>query len=128
MQTGPWMFLMRDHNHSHEQRLQRNSKRDPEHKYISRSVRSLSSAARKTAEGEIGTLVFLERLLTQVEVEVGPTNWRRIALGAVLLASEAWDGPAACNVDECPVLKDDTVEDVSERGRHFLEHLCQTLL
>ncbi|KAG5851688.1 hypothetical protein ANANG_G00054320 [Anguilla anguilla] len=75
------------------------SRVDPEHKLIYRFVRTLFSAAQLTAECAIVTLVYLERLLTHAELDICPSNWKRI------------------------ILKDITVEDMNEMERHFLELL-----
>ncbi|KAM9085592.1 cyclin-Y-like protein 1 isoform 1-T1 [Megaptera novaeangliae] len=96
---------------------------DPEHKFIYRFVHTLSSAAQLTADGAVVTLVYLERLLTYAEIDICPTNWKRIVLGAILLASKFWDDRAVWNVDDCQILKDVTVEDMNEMERHFLELL-----
>ncbi|MBN3325990.1 CCNY protein, partial [Atractosteus spatula] len=87
-------------------------KHDPEQKQIYRFVRTLFSAAQLTAECAIVTLVYLERLLTYAEIDICPANWKRIVLGAILLASKVWDDQAVWNVDYCQILKDITVEDM----------------
>ncbi|XP_059770882.1 cyclin-Y-like protein 1 isoform X3 [Balaenoptera ricei] len=96
---------------------------DPEHEFIYRFVHTVFSAALLTADCAIVTLIYLERLLIYAEIDICPTNWKRIVLGAILLASKLWDDDAVRNVDYSQILKDVTVEDMNEMERHFLELL-----
>lgn len=67
--------------------------------------------------------VYCFRLLKYAEVDIAPGSWKRITLGAILLASKVWDDQAVWNVDYCQILKDLTVEDMYETEFIF----CQAL-
>lgn len=59
-------------------------KHNPEHRQIYKFVRTLFNAAQLTAECAIITLVYLERLLTYADLDIQPSNWKRIVLGGFL--------------------------------------------
>ncbi|XP_065052043.1 cyclin-Y-like protein 1 [Rhopilema esculentum] len=99
------------------------SKIKPEYRHIYRFMKTLFNAAQLTAECAIITLVYLERLLTYAEIDIHPSNWKRILLGAILLSSKVWDDQAVWNVDYCQILRDIKVEAMNELERSFLEHL-----
>uniref|UniRef100_A0A2K5ND11 Cyclin N-terminal domain-containing protein n=1 Tax=Cercocebus atys TaxID=9531 RepID=A0A2K5ND11_CERAT len=63
------------------------------------------------------------QFLTYAEINICPTNWKRIVLGAILLASKVSDDQAVWTVDYCQILKNITVEDMNEMERHFSELL-----
>ncbi|XP_074603130.1 cyclin Y isoform X1 [Brevipalpus obovatus] len=86
-------------------------------------IRNLFHATQSSPECAIITLVYLERLLTYAEVDIGPSTWKRIVLGALLLASKVWDDQAIWNLDYCLIFKDLSVDDLNELERNFLQML-----
>lgn len=54
---------------------------NPDHKQIYKFIRTLFNAAQLTAECAIITLIYLERLITNAELDIAPSNWKRIILG-----------------------------------------------
>jgi len=95
----------------------------PEQKTIYRFMRILFTAAQLTAECAIVTLVYLERVLSYGELDLCPSNWKRLVLGAVMLASKVWDDQAVWNVDFCQILKDITVNEMNELEREYIQLL-----
>ena len=89
-----------------------------EHRQIYRFIRTLFHAAQLTAECAIITLVYIERLLNYAEIDLCPSNWRRIVLGAIMLASKVWDDQAVWNVDYCQILHDTNVDDMFASCSH----------
>jgi hypothetical protein len=84
----------------------------PEQRVIYKFMKNLFTAAQLTAECAIVTLIYLERVLTYAEIDMCPSNWKRLLLGAILLASKVWDDQAVWNVDYCQILRDINVENM----------------
>ncbi|XP_024431574.2 cyclin-Y-like protein 1 isoform X2 [Desmodus rotundus] len=97
--------------------------RDPDPDSIYRFISPFFSATQLRAEYAITTLVYLERLLIYAEIDICPTNWKRIVLGAIILASKYLHDLAIWNADFCNILRSITVEDMNEMERHFLDLL-----
>ena len=93
--------------------------REPDHRMIYRCVKNLFFAAHLSPECAIITLVYLERLLICAEIDIVPCTWKRIILGAILLASKVWDDQSIWNADFCLILKDITIEDMYVLLHHF---------
>lgn len=56
-----------------------------------------------------------------------PTNWRRITIAALLLASKVWEDLAVHNRDMLRVFSQLKLKDVMELEHAFLEHLKFTV-
>ncbi|EPQ14134.1 Cyclin-Y-like protein 1 [Myotis brandtii] len=64
--------------------------------------------------------VYLERLLIYADIDICPTNWKRIILGAILLSSKYLHDQAIRNADFCQIFEGITVKDISDLERQYL--------
>uniref|UniRef100_A0A286XM23 Cyclin N-terminal domain-containing protein n=1 Tax=Cavia porcellus TaxID=10141 RepID=A0A286XM23_CAVPO len=98
---------------------------DPEHECIYRFVAIIFNAAWLPTECAIMTSlyslqIYLERLLSYAKVDLCPANWKRIVLGAILVACKVWHDKAVWNTDFCQILKNLALKDINQLERHYL--------
>nr|XP_023419111.1 cyclin-Y-like protein 1 [Cavia porcellus] len=93
---------------------------DPEHECIYRFVAIIFNAIWIPTECAIMTLVYLERLMSYAKIDLCPTNWKRIVLGAILLAFKVWHDKAVWNIHFCQILKNLALQDINQLERHYL--------
>ncbi|XP_045713671.1 cyclin-Y-like protein 1 [Phyllostomus hastatus] len=117
------IFDERLHPFTQEMVPEEHFSRDPDPDFIYRFISPFFSATQLRAEYAITTLVYLERLLIYAEIDICPTNWKRIVLGAIILASKYLHDLAIWNADFCNILRSITVEDMNEMERNFLDLL-----
>ncbi|XP_055155071.1 cyclin-Y-like protein 1B isoform X2 [Symphalangus syndactylus] len=96
---------------------------DPKCNCIFRYLRTLFQVMKLTAPCAIVALVYIERLLTNANIDLCPTNWKKIVLGAVLLASKVWRNGGLWSVDDSQNPKDIAVENMGKMDKCFLELL-----
>ncbi|XP_064221636.1 cyclin-Y-like protein 2 isoform X3 [Aotus nancymaae] len=94
---------------------------NPGRKLIFTFLRSLFKVNRLTADLAIRSLVYIERLVNDADINICPTNWKRIVFGATLLAIRVGHDVAVCHEHYCRLFENMTVEDMNELERHFVE-------
>ncbi|XP_070277297.1 cyclin-Y-like protein 1 [Myotis yumanensis] len=72
-----------------------------------------------TAGYAIATLIYIERLLTYAEIDICPTNWKRIVFGAIVLAFKYWHDLDISNSIFCRICRGITAKDLSELEREY---------
>eukprot|EP00049_Salpingoeca_infusionum_P010845 m.186926 g.186926 ORF g.186926 m.186926 type:complete len:353 (-) comp14767_c1_seq2:248-1306(-) len=104
-----------------EGRIKSDFSRPPSAKSITSFISKLFRAAALTAECAIIALVYVNRLVAYTHLTLHASNWKRVVLGAILMASKVWDDQAVWNVDFCSILPKVTVESMNDLERIFLE-------
>ncbi|KAI9101244.1 hypothetical protein DFS34DRAFT_613754 [Phlyctochytrium arcticum] len=99
-------------------------RRTPSDDDVFKFLECLFHAAELTAECGIITLVYVERMLNNTKLTLHASNWTRIVLGGLVLASKVWDDHAVWNIDFVQIFPDVAVENMNELERWYMAALA----
>ncbi|PRP81178.1 hypothetical protein PROFUN_02012 [Planoprotostelium fungivorum] len=75
------------------------------------------------AEPGIMCLIYMRRLITKAKLKLHASNWRRVSLSALILASKVWEDQAVWNVDFIELFPNVTVQDLNRLEKYILKIL-----
>lgn len=96
------------------------TKKMPDVESIYKFLSMIFKAERLDSECAIMCLAYIERIITLTGLTMDPSNWRRIVLSALILASKVWEDQSVWNVDFLPVFDNLTAQDLNKLERQFL--------
>jgi len=105
------------------QRVQVNLKDVPDWKTVYKFISAIFKAERLSPECAILCLAYIERMMTHTKVTMHASNWRRITLATLILASKVWEDQAVWNVDFLSVFPRLTVQDLAQLEKVLLDSL-----
>lgn len=68
---------------------------------------------------------YVNRVVAYTDLTIQASTWKRVVLGAILMASKVWDDQAVWNVDFCSILPRIDVEDMYALFRAGIATACQ---
>jgi len=95
----------------------------PRVKHISKFITTIFKVEKLPSECAILCLAYIERLISHTNVTLHASNWRRIVLSALILASKVWEDQAVWNVDFLSVFPNVTVHDLKVLEKKLLGYL-----
>jgi len=102
------------------QKLKIDCRKMPDVDTIYKFLSMIFKAERLDSECAIMCLAYIERIIALTGLTMDPTNWRRIVLSALILASKVWEDQSVWNVDFLPVFDNLTAQDLNKLERQFL--------
>jgi len=96
------------------------SRKMPDTEAIYKFLSMIFKAERLDSECAIMCLAYIERIIALTGLTMDPTNWRRIVLSALILASKVWEDQSVWNVDFLPVFDNLNAQDLNKLERQFL--------
>jgi len=107
--------------------LEKDSKLDlentPNTKTIWHFLNVIFTVEQLSAECGVMAMAYLDRLTESTGITLHASNWRRIALSGIILASKVWEDQAVWNVDFLSCFPNVTVNDLNILERHLLNLL-----
>jgi Cyclin, N-terminal domain len=95
----------------------------PTIEHVYKFIHTTFTVERLSHECAILCLAYVERMMTNSRVRLRPNTWRRIVLGALILASKVWEDQAVWNVDFLAVFPAVTVKDLGRLEAKYLNLL-----
>jgi len=105
------------------QRAPANLAEVPDWKTIYKFLSTIFKAEKLSPECAILCLAYIERMMNHTGVTIHASNWRRITLAALILASKVWEDQAVWNVDFLSVFPRLTVRDLAQLEKVLLNSL-----
>eukprot|EP01113_Clastostelium_recurvatum_P023548 TRINITY_DN2809_c0_g1_i3.p1 TRINITY_DN2809_c0_g1~~TRINITY_DN2809_c0_g1_i3.p1 ORF type:complete len:400 (+),score=102.33 TRINITY_DN2809_c0_g1_i3:254-1453(+) len=96
------------------------TKHMPNSDEIYQFISTIFKAERLDPECAIMCLAYIERIISLTGITMDPSNWRRVVLSALILASKVWEDQSVWNVDFLPVFDNLTAADLNKLERQFL--------
>jgi len=95
----------------------------PNWKRIYKFISAIFRAEKLSSECAILTLAYIERIVQHSNLALSASNWRRVVLAALILASKVWEDQAVWNVDFLSVFPCVTVQDLAKLEKTVLNLL-----
>mmetsp|Transcript_22672 Transcript_22672/g.89691 ORF Transcript_22672/g.89691 Transcript_22672/m.89691 type:complete len:278 (+) Transcript_22672:50-883(+) len=92
----------------------------PETDAVYTFINTIFKTERLSAECAIMMLAYIERIRTSAKVTMDSTNWRRVLLSTLILASKVWEDQAVWNVDFLSVFPNVDVKDLGQLEKVLL--------
>jgi len=90
---------------------------------IYRFVDLIFNTEQLSAECAIMMLAYIERMISLTGITIDSSNWRRVLLSTLILASKVWEDQAVWNVDFCSVFPNVTTQDLGQLEKVLLRLL-----
>jgi hypothetical protein len=95
----------------------------PRHRPIYKFINTIFKVQKLPSECAILALAYTERLIGLTGITLHASNWRRITLSTIILASKVWEDLAVWNVDFISIFKNLSIKDLGVLEKQLLRLL-----